>query len=106
MIKKYFRLLKEVEDLKAKIESTVGDIEAETGQIIVTSFFNYSLNLIGTDFSTYFSDDGTWSTHQICESNDIPETVDAAVEKAKEMFKAKDEWERLLVKIDEVLKEQ
>jgi len=106
MINKYFRLAKEVEDLEAEIESNVYDLAEEEGQEMSIYFYTVSFQVTGEYFSTHFRKDGTRSTSPLCKSNDMPDTVDEAVEKTKEIFKAKDEWERLLVKIDEVLKEQ
>jgi len=106
MINKYFRLLQEAEDSENKIESKIRSLAEEEGQLLSISFYIGSFQIFGTHFSTTFSGGGKSSTSPLCNSNDMPDTVEAAVEKTKEMFKAKDEWERLLVKIDEVLKEQ
>ena len=104
MINKYFRLLQEVEDLENEIDSKIHSLAEEEGQTLIISFYIGSFQILGTHFNTNFSRGGKSSTSPLCNSNDMPETVDAAVEKTKEMFKAKDEWERLLVKIDEALK--
>jgi len=103
MVNKYFRLAKEKKDLEAKIESKIEDIEDETGQTIGIHFYASSFQISSMHFGTYFSDDGKRETSPLCNSNDMPDTVDAAREKAEEMFKANKDWEELLVKIDEVL---
>ena len=106
MINKYNMLLREAEDLENEIIRKISALEAETGQTTIEYFSGGKLTVAGTYFSTTFSGGGKSSTSPLCKSNDTPDTVDAAVEKAKEMFKAKDEWERLLVKIDEVLADE
>jgi len=105
MINKYFRLAKEKKDWEEEIESKIDDVAYETGQTIGIHFYTISFQISGMSFSTYFWSDGKRVTSPLCESNDMPDTVEEAREKAEEMFKAKDEWERLLVKIDEVLSE-
>ena len=105
MIKKYNMLLREEqEDLKAKIESKIDDVADEAGQTLGIYFYTRGIAIVGIHFSAYFSGDGTWVTTSLCKDTDEPKTIEEAREKAEEMFKAKDEWERLLVKIDEVLK--
>ena len=105
MINKYFRLLKEVEDLEREIRRKISAIEDETGKTIVKYFAGGELTVVGTHFSTSFITDVTWETNPLCTSNDTPDTLESAVERAEEMFKAKEEWKRLLVKIKEVLAE-
>ena len=105
MINKYFRLLQEVEDSENEIDSKIHSLAEEEEQTLDIYFHIGRFQITGKYFSTYFRSDGTRSTSPLCNSNDMPDTVEAAVEKTKEMFKAKDEWERLLVKIDEVLSE-
>ena len=106
MINKYFNLTQEVDDLENEIRNKIHSLAKEEGQTLDISFYVGSFQISGKYFSTYFRSDGTRSTSPLCNSNDMPDTIDAAVEKTKEMFKAKDEWERLLVKIDEVLADE
>jgi len=101
MIKKHDRLLREVEDLEDEIRRKISALGDEVGQTIVKYFAGGKFTVAGTCFSSYFNvHDGTWSTCPLCKSKDMPE------EKDEEMFKAKEEWKALLVKIDEVLKEK
>jgi len=105
MINKYFRLAKEQKDLEEEIESKLDDVAHETRQTIGIHFYTSSFQISSMHFSTYFSDDGKRVTSPLCGSDDTPETVEEAREKAEEMFKANKEWEDTLVKIDEVLAE-
>ena len=105
MINKYFRLAKEQKDLEEEIESKLDDVAHETRQTLGIHFYDGSLQISSMRFGTYFHDDGTRSTSPLCNSNDMPKTLDEAREKAEEMFKAEKEWEDTLVKIDEVLAE-
>ena len=106
MINKYFNLTQKVEDLENEIESKIHSLVEEEGQEISIYFYIGRFQITGTYFSTYFSSDGTRSTSQLCKSSDMPKTVELAVERVEEMFKAKKRWEEFVVKIDEVLKEQ
>ena len=106
MINKYNMLLREAEDLENEIRRKISALEDETGQTIVKYFAGGKLTVVGTYFSSNFKTyNGTWETSPLCTSNDMPDTLKEAREKTKEMFKAKDEWKRLLVKIKEVLAE-
>jgi len=104
MINKYFRLAKETKDLEYEIKSKIRCLAKEEGQTLAINFYMGNFRIVGMHFSTYFSDEGKQITSPLCESNDMPETLESAA-KAEEMFKAKNEWEELLVKIDEVLAE-
>ena len=105
MIKKYFRVTREQKDLEDKIESKIKGLAKETGQTIVKHLAGGKLTVVGIYFSSDYDYNGKWVTSPLCASNDMPDTVEEAVENTKEMFKAKKEWEELLVKINEVLAE-
>jgi len=106
MINKYFRLVKEQEDLESEIESKVRSlVKDETGQTIIVMFYTRSVDISSMQFSSSFNEDGTRSTTPRCTTTAMPDTLESALEKTEEMFKAKKDWERLLVKIDEVLSE-
>ena len=106
MINKYFNLTQKVEDLENEIESKIHSLVEEEGQAISIYFYTGSFQITGEYFSTHFRNDGTKSTSTLCKSSDMPKTVELAVEKVEKMFKAKEGWEELLVKIDEALADE
>jgi len=99
-------LSKEAKDLEAEMRSKISALADKTGKTLYTHFYGYSLSVAGMGFISTFDDCGIVSTTSLWELKDMPNTVEEAREKAEEMFKAKEEWKELLVKIDEVLKEQ
>jgi len=116
MIKKYFRLIEEAKDLEAEMRRKVRSLENEmrhklsaledeTGKTIAPSFCMGRLTVNGTHFHSSLHDNETWSTTSLCKETDEPNTLEVAVKEVKEMFKAKKEWEELLIKISEVLKQ-
>ena len=98
-----------IKEAKDATESKLISLAEETGQIIRTGLYPDGLQIVGTYFSSYFNAyDGTWSTTPLYTNTDMPETLDeveSAIEKAEEMSRAKQDWEELLVKINDALEE-
>ena len=105
MKSRYFNLLEARENLEKTIEYRLRAKAEEEEQNISIMFYPSGIQVSGTHFITSFPAEGEIETIPLCNESDMPQTLDAAMEKTKTMFEAKAKWEAFIVKLAEVLED-